>query len=277
METITSWLVNKSEDFQFVLYFGLLFLIIVVEQFLHFRKIEKGRRWKANYTLTILAIISMLAIPFTFISAAKLAEEKSWGLFTTVELNRITLGFITLILRGFISFFTHLLAHKVPLFWRVHRVHHLDTAMDVSTTVRVHPFEFIINSIIGLPFIMLFGFPVWGLMLYELFDIVITLFSHSNTSLPKSLEKIVRYFIVTPDLHRIHHSSHQPETDSNYSAVFPIWDVIFGTFRTKTQVPQVHMELGLEEVRDIRTKKPAWLLLSPFISFHKMKKNEKDL
>jgi len=269
MENMISWLINESEDFQFVLYFGLLFIIIVTEQFIHYRTVEKRKRWKANFMLTIIAIISMMAIPFTFISAAKLSEESAWGLFNLVELNWLILGILTLILRGFISFFTHYLAHKIPLFWRLHRVHHLDTEMDVSTTVRFHPFEFIINSIVGLPIVFLFGFPVWGLMLYELLDIVVTLVSHSNTSLPKRLENLVRYFIVTPDLHRIHHSSYQPETDSNFSAVFPIWDIIFGTFKTKTRAPQSSMELGLEEVRDERVTKTLWLLVSPFKSLTK--------
>ena len=273
METIISWLENESESFQFVLYFGLLFSILVVEQVHYFRRIEKGRRWKTNFSLTGIAIVSMLAIPFTFISTAKFAENNNWGLLNRVEINWIALGMLTLVLRGFISFFTHFLSHKIPIFWRVHRVHHLDTAMDVSTTVRFHPFEFIINSIIGLPIVVLFGFPVWGLMLYELLDIVITLFSHSNTSLPKKLERILRYVIVTPDLHRTHHSAHQPETDSNYSAVFPIWDIIFNTFRTKTKMSQLQRDLGLKEVRDIRTTKTLWLLISPFISFNKMKNN----
>lgn len=271
MESITSWLVNESEDFQFVCYFGLLFLIIITEQFVAFRKFEKKSRWKANYTLTGLAIVSMLAIPFTFISAANVSAKNDWGLLNNVELHWMTLGIITLLMRGFISFLTHYLSHKVPLFWRVHRVHHLDTEMDVSTTVRFHPFEFIINSIVGLPIVIICGLPVWGLMLYELFDIVVTLVSHSNTSFPKKLEKIVRYLVVTPDLHRIHHSSYQPETDSNYSAVFPIWDIVFGTYKTKTKTPQSSMELGLKEVRDQRTNETIWLLLSPFKSFDKTK------
>ena len=271
MENIEDWLVNDSEDFQFLLYFGFLFLIIIIEQLLHYRKVEKRKRWKANFMLTIIAIISMMAIPITFITAAKYAQNEHLGLLNLIDLNWIILGVLTLLLRGFISFFTHFLAHKIPLFWRIHRVHHLDTEMDVSTTVRFHPLEFILNSVVGLPLIILFGLPVWGLMLYELFDIVITLFSHSNTSLPKRLEKIVRYFIVTPDLHRIHHSSYQPETDSNYSAVFPIWDIIFGTFRTTSKNPQTNMELGLEEVRDERANKAIWLLLSPFKVLRKPK------
>ncbi|MCK8479781.1 sterol desaturase family protein [Psychroserpens algicola] len=264
MERFNEWLVNDSEDFQFILFFGFLFLFIAIEYFLFFRKLKREKRWKTNFGLTVLAILSMMLIPFTFISAAKLSEINGWGLFNLIDIEWFWLAISTLILRGFISFFTHYLAHKIPLFWRIHRVHHLDTEMDVSTTVRFHPFEFIINSLVGIPIVFLFGFPVWGLMLYELFDIVITLFSHSNTYLPKRINKILQYFIVTPNLHRVHHSSYQPETDSNFSAVFPVWDILFGTFKTKTREPQSKMELGLEEVRDQRTTDMFWILKSPF-------------
>lgn len=271
MDNMITWLLNDSEDFQFILFFGILFIMIITEHFIAFRKIKKTQRKKTNYILTLLAIISMMAIPFTFISAAEVSKTINWGLFNVIEINWILLGVLTLLFRGFISFFTHYLAHKIPLFWKIHRVHHLDTEMDVSTTVRFHPFEFIINSIIGIPIVFALGFPAWGLMLYELFDIIITLFSHSNISLPKKTDRILRIFIVTPNLHRIHHSSYQPETDSNYSAVFPIWDIIFGTFKTTSKISPSEMKLGLEEVRDNRTSSVIWLLKSPFKVFKKLK------
>jgi sterol desaturase/sphingolipid hydroxylase (fatty acid hydroxylase superfamily) len=264
METFINWLLNSSEDFQFYLFFGFLFLLMAVEQFAHFRHQTRKKRWVTNFTITFIAIIVMMVIPVSFISAAQFAHNKHWGLFNFIKLNWIITGLLTLFLRGFISFFTHYLMHKIPVFWRTHRVHHLDTELDVSTTVRFHPFEFIINSVIGVPIILLFAFPVWALMLYELFDAVITVISHSNISFPKKIERIVRYIIVTPDLHRVHHSSYQPETDTNFSAVFPIWDIIFGTYKTKTREPQDKMQLGLEEVRDTRTNNIGWLLVSPF-------------
>jgi sterol desaturase/sphingolipid hydroxylase (fatty acid hydroxylase superfamily) len=142
----------------------------------------------------------------------------------------------------------------------------MDTEMDVSTTIRFHPFEFVINSVVGIPIIVLFGFPVWSLMLYELLDVSITLFSHSNISLPEGIDKWLRFIIVTPDLHRVHHSSYQPETDSNFSAVFPLWDILFGTYRIKPATEQNSMQLGLTEVRDDRISHIGWLLSSPFKS-----------
>ena len=155
--------------------------------------------------------------------------------------------------------------HKVSWFWRLHRVHHLDTELDVSTTVRFHPLEFAVALLIGIPLVLVFGLTLWILLLYELLDAVVTLFSHANIRLPMAVDRVLRFIIVTPDLHRIHHSSWQPETDSNFSAVFPIWDIVFGTFRTQTRAPQETMELGLEEIRDERANRMMWLLASPLL------------
>jgi sterol desaturase/sphingolipid hydroxylase (fatty acid hydroxylase superfamily) len=269
MNEFQTWLITSSEDFQFILYFGLLFLLMVIEQFAHFRSIERKGRWLTNFALTIIAIITMFSIPVTFISSAGYAEHEQWGLLNMIHSHWAIVLLLALLVRSFISFFTHYLAHRVPFIWRIHRVHHLDTALDVTTNVRFHPFEFLVNSIIGVPIILLAGLPVWTLMLYELLDVAITLISHANISLPHKAERLLRYIVVTPDLHRVHHSSHQPETDSNFGAVFPLWDIIFKTFRTKTVVSPDEMEIGLKEIRDERTTNLWWLLLSPFKNFKK--------
>ena len=159
----------------------------------------------------------------------------------------------------------------------MHRVHHLDKEIDVSTTVRFHPLEFVISTLIGLPAILLFGLSPWMLIMYELLDATVTVFSHANIRLSRKLT-FLRYLIVTPDLHRVHHSSFQPETDSNFSAVFPVWDILFGTFRTQTAQPPETMELGLSSVRDERTDRFWWLMVSPalrtaFSSGEKMSAN----
>jgi len=154
------------------------------------------------------------------------------------------------------------LAEAAP---RVHRVHHLDTELDISTTVRFHPAEFIVNLAVGIPIVVAFGLSPWVLLLYEIFDAVITLFSHANVRIPPALDRVLRYVIVTPDLHRVHHSAWQTETDSNFGAVFPVWDIVFGTFRTATREPHETMALGLEEVRDDRASRLGWLLRSPLL------------
>ena len=170
----------------------------------------------------------------------------------------------TLLVRGFISFFTHLLNHKIPFLWRFHRVHHLDTELDVSSTVRFHPVEFVLSTFIGLPVVVAFGLSSWVLIFNELLDVAVTLFSHSNLRVPTFINRPLRYVIVTPDLHRVHHSAWQPETDSNFGAVFPIWDLIFGTFRPTPRDGHELMRLGLDDLREPEANRFLVLLLSPF-------------
>lgn len=267
---IDAWIRNNANDLQFVLFFTLFTVFALVEVFEPGRPgpIHRKQRWLANLLLTFLNAAVLGLLPVTFFGVSVWTQERGFGLLNQTPLPPVVLIVGTLLSRGFISFFTHYLSHRVPLFWRLHRVHHLDTEMDVSTTVRFHPLEFVVNLLIGVPIVVLLGLTPWVLLLYELLDTVITLFSHANIRLPQSINRWLRYVIVTPDLHRVHHSSYQPETDSNFGAVFPIWDIIFRTFRTDTRTPQEAMQLGLEEVRDERTNRFWWLLISPLVKFN---------
>lgn len=258
------WLTENAETAQIGLFFGLFVLLMIAEMAAPRRSGSLGRRhrWPVNLILTATNIGVLSFLPVTFLAFALWAQAAGVGLFNLIDLPVAVAIIMSLLGRGFISFFTHYLAHKVPLLWRIHRVHHLDTELDISTTVRFHPFEFVVNLVIGLPIVVALGLSPWVLLLYEVLDAAVTLFSHANVHLPKRLDRWLRYVIVTPDLHRVHHSSWQPETDSNFSAVFPIWDIAFGTFRTKTRHPHESMELGLK-VRDGRERKVGWLLRSP--------------
>jgi sterol desaturase/sphingolipid hydroxylase (fatty acid hydroxylase superfamily) len=196
----------------------------------------------------------------SFISAGLWAQSHGWGLLNQLRLPVAFVVAATLSVRGFISFFTHYLMHMVPVLWRVHRVHHLDTELDVSTTVRFHPLEFFLQTVPGVLIVVAFGLAPSVLMFYELLDVAVTLWTHSNVRLPAALDRIVRYIIVTPDLHRVHHSAWKPETNSNFGAVFPLWDVIFGTFRAVPRDGHEQMRLGLDEVRGRDAHRPLWLL-----------------
>jgi sterol desaturase/sphingolipid hydroxylase (fatty acid hydroxylase superfamily) len=266
-----NWLLLNAESMQVSLFFIVFGILAIVEIYLPFRGngTQKSKRWLTNLGLTMLNILLLSALPVTFFTIGLQAMENGFGLLNTGSLPLWLAITMTLLLRGFISFFTHFLMHKIPIFWRVHRVHHLDTEMDVSTTVRFHPFEFIIGLVVGVPLVAVFGFSPYVLLLYEVLDAIITLFSHANIRVPRYLECWLRYLIVTPDLHRVHHSTYHVETDSNYGAVFPIWDIIFRTFRTKTQEETKEMKLGLNEVRDRRTTSIVWLIISPFYRFRK--------
>ena len=258
-----------GEDLQVYLFFGCLGALLIAERIVPKRKPEASQvnRWRTNAAITALVILSLPLLPASFITAAFWAQKNGVGLLNQAgdELPQVILVTLTLLIRGFVSFGTHFLNHKLPLLWRFHRVHHLDTELDVSSTVRFHPVEMLFGLMIGLPMVLVFGLSPWVFIFYELLDVSVTLFSHANIRLAPALNRYLRYVIVTPDLHKVHHSSYQPETDSNFSAVFPIWDIVFGTFRTETREPLETMTLGLDEIREPQANRFWWLLASPFL------------
>jgi sterol desaturase/sphingolipid hydroxylase (fatty acid hydroxylase superfamily) len=262
---IDAWVNANAERAQMLL-FLVLFVLFALAEAVEPRRpgpMRRRARWGANLALTALNVAVLPLLPVSFLGVALWAGEHRFGLLNQLTLSTGWLVVATLLGRGFISFATHYLMHKVALLWRFHRVHHLDTELDVSTTVRFHPAELFLGLVPGVPLVALLGLTPWVLLLYEVLDAGVNVLSHANVALPRRLERVLRYVIVTPDLHRVHHSSWQTETDSNFGAVFPVWDLVFGTFRATTRQPQESMELGLEEVRDERASRLGWLLVSP--------------
>ncbi len=260
----SDWILANGGTLQVILFFSLLFLLMGAEHLAPRRpgSMERALRWPVNFFLTLVNLAAMGLLPISFIGAALWADLHGVGLLHLVPLPQFVLVAVTLLVRGFISFATHYLNHAVPLFWRVHRVHHLDTELDVSSTVRFHPLEFAVGLLPGVPIVVAFGMTPWVLMAYELLDVVVTLWTHSNVRLPVSVDWVLRYVIVTPDLHRVHHSAWRPETNSNFGAVFPIWDLVFGTFRATPRDGHEQMRLCLDEVRGKDAQRPLWLLRS---------------
>src|SRR5262245_1149291 len=230
---IPLWILANGDTLQFALFFSLLAILMLAERLLPRRpgSMQRWTRWPTNFFLTAVNIVAMGAVPVSFIGAGVWAQSHGVGVLNAIALPAAVVLAVTLLVRGFISFSTHYMMHMVRWLWRVHRVHHLDTELDVSTTVRFHPLEFVIQSLPGAAIVVAFGLAPWVLMVYELFDVTITLWTHSNVRLPARLDRVLRYVIVTPDLHRVHHSTWNPETNSNFGAVFPVWDLMFGTFR----------------------------------------------
>jgi sterol desaturase/sphingolipid hydroxylase (fatty acid hydroxylase superfamily) len=245
-----------------VVFWGLFVLIASLEALLPRRSSPQRRkeRWGANLGLTALNFAMGLAFPVSLWTAALWAQHHHFGLLRAIDLPLWLMIAIGLPLRAAISFLFHFIQHKSPLLWRFHRVHHLDRELDVTTTIRFHPFEYILLIMVGSPLIILLGLPVEVLALFGIIESPVTLFSHANVRVPRRVERVLRLFIATPDFHRIHHSSWQPETDSNYSGVFPLLDRLFGTYRDAPRTPQEAMELGLAEHRGPRTDSLWWLL-----------------
>ena len=248
-------------------FFGVFLLFALIETAAPRDKkaAERLSRWPTNVALTALNIIVMGAMPVGIVAAADYAQSHGLGLANALALPPTAAFAVGFLGRAFLSWGTHYLNHKVPVLWAIHRVHHVDTRLDVSTTVRFHPLEFVVTSPLTLAGAVALGAPPLALLIYELMDAGVTVFSHANVRLPWWIDRPLSLLIVTPDVHRVHHSSHQPETDSNFGAVLTIWDRLLGTYRRKTPAALEAQETGLSEVQDRRSKNPLWLLVLPFI------------
>lgn len=263
--SIPDWILASAGSLQEIAFAVALLAFLALELAAPHRRAPqlRRRRWPTNFALTALNVAALGFVPVSFIGAASWARAERIGLMNQVELAPAFAAIATLLLRGLLSTGTHLLHHHVPALWRIHRVHHLDTQLDVSSTVRFHPAEMFVGPLVGVPFVIAGGLVPWALALYELLDIAVTLFSHANVRLPRALDRVLRLAIVTPELHRIHHSTRVEETNSNFSAVFPIWDRVLGTYRDAAIADSATMELGLEDARDAHELGVLALLVSP--------------
>jgi sterol desaturase/sphingolipid hydroxylase (fatty acid hydroxylase superfamily) len=258
-------LADYGEPLQYAVYFGLLGGLGALEAVLPRREGPAGRaqRWPSNFGLTALNIVVLGALPVSGLAVALLAQQRGWGLLHRYPLPLVATLAVALLARSFVSYVVHVAMHKLPALWRVHRVHHSDVFLDVSTTVRFHPLEFVIQLGPTALVILGLGLPPWTIMLYELLDTGTNLFIHANVRLPARLDAWFRLLLVTPDMHRVHHSARWPETDSNYGVVVSWWDRLFGTYRAAGPDPG-QTRLGLEECQDRRSSSLGWLLALPF-------------
>ncbi len=255
-----------NEPLTYGLFFGGLVLFGALEAVFALR--EEGalrrRRWPVNFALTALNILVLGALPVTALVAADWAEAGGHGWLNQREHSFAVLLLVGVLARSLASWGIHWAMHNVPVLWRVHRVHHTDTHLDISTTVRFHPIEFLIAAPVVVAVVVGFGLPPEVVILYELFDTAMAVFTHANVKLPKGIERALRAVLVTPNLHRIHHSTRVPETNSNYGATLSIWDRVFGTYRAKDEAALAAQPLGLAETPDARATSFLYLVTLPF-------------
>lgn len=259
-----AFLRDYAEPLQYAAFFAALLALGAAEAIVAERpaELERKRRWPANVGLTIMNIIVLGAIPVSGIALADLEAEKGWGLFHSLSLPPLVMLVVGVLVRSLLGYAIHVAMHQVPLLWRVHRVHHSDLKLDVSTTVRFHPLEFVISVPLVLAAIVLLGISPVALIVYEILDAAMAVVTHANVRLPRGIERALATVLVTPSMHRIHHSAYQPETDSNYGAAFSWWDRLFGTY---TPAGRSEVErLGLDEYRSPGTNSLPWLLALPF-------------
>jgi len=225
----------------------------------------KGERWFTNIFLTVInTVVVRFTIPAMTTGAAAVAAENGWGVFHQVSLPSTVIVFACVVVLDLLIYAQHLVFHRVPLLWRLHRVHHTDLDFDVTTAVRFHPIEIILSLFIKAAAVMALGAPVEAIFLFEILLNATAMFNHGNVRLPRAVDGFIRLLIVTPDMHRVHHSVHAPETNSNYGFNLSIWDRFFSTYRAQPVDGHDAMVIGLNEYRKPADLALPALLVQPF-------------
>jgi sterol desaturase/sphingolipid hydroxylase (fatty acid hydroxylase superfamily) len=231
------------------------------------RDYPRHRRWRVNFGMLVLGSV---AVPLFFsvlaVELARRGEAVGWGLLHQIGLP-YPLRFVAgLVLLDFIIYLQHVLSHQVPLFWRVHRVHHTDGDLDASSALRFHPIEILASMLLKLLVVAGLGAPPAAVLLFEIILNGMALFNHANLNLPLGIDRALRAMLVTPDMHRVHHSTIVRETNSNFGFNLSCWDRLFGTYRPQPQKGHAEMQIGLREFSDAGDHGLGWTLTQPLLS-----------
>jgi sterol desaturase/sphingolipid hydroxylase (fatty acid hydroxylase superfamily) len=229
------------------------------------QEIGRGRRWPSNLGLVLVdTLFVRLVFPTTAVGMALIAEARGWGLLNTTGLPAPLATIAAMILLDLVIYLQHVLFHAVPALWRLHRMHHADLEFDVSTGVRFHPIEILLSMLIKLGVVAALGTPAAGVLVFEILLNATSMFNHGNVRLPARLDRVLRWIVVTPDMHRVHHSVVPRETNSNFGFNLPWWDRLFGTYRAQPEAGHDGMTLGIAQFRDAKELRLDRMLLQPF-------------
>lgn len=248
-------------------FFGVLLILMLVERLLPKRTLEikRSQRWSRNLSIVFIGnIAARILVPFTAASVAIYAEQNGIGLFNFVQLSFALAVVASIVLLDLLIYAQHVASHHMPLFWRIHKIHHIDQEIDVTTALRFHPVEIILSALIKCGAVMLLGIPFLAIVIFEILLNASAMFNHANIRLPQKLDKFLRLFLVTPDMHRVHHSVIARETNSNFGFNLPWWDKIFGTYKAQPEHGHKKMQIGLEEYRDVEKTGLVQMLAIPF-------------
>lgn len=211
----------------------------------------RARRWGINLGITLLnSVLARLTVGAIAVTTAIWAQQQGWGLFNLLELPQPLFWVAGLLLLDLAIWLQHLATHHIPLLWRLHRMHHADLELDVTTGLRFHPIEIGLSLLYKALIVLLFGIDPWVVIVFEVMLNAFALFTHANIRLPARLDRALRALVVTPDMHRAHHSIHPDETNTNFGFFLSIWDRLFNTYTAQPRDGHLQMTLGLTEFRD---------------------------
>ncbi|GMU92445.1 MAG: hypothetical protein AMXMBFR4_15030 [Candidatus Hydrogenedentota bacterium] len=250
-------------------FFGGVFLLMALWELAAPRRPPlpaKGRRWSANLGLVLVDTLAVrLVFPLAAVGMAGLAQEWKWGVLNQWKTPYVLAFLASIIALDFIIYLQHVVFHALPSLWRLHMVHHADLDFDVTTGLRFHPLEILLSMAIKLTAVALIGPPVEAVVAFEVLLNATSMFNHSNVRIPPRIDRALRWLVVTPDMHRVHHSIDVSESNHNFGFNLPWWDRLCGTYQPRPAAGHENMIIGLHRFRDVMEQSLRRLLVMPFV------------
>ncbi len=229
------------------------------------RTVSRALRWPNNIGVVVVnTLVLRLVFPTAAVGLALLAEARGWGLMNGVALPYPLAVVVSVVVLDLAIYLQHVMFHAVPALWRLHRMHHADLDFDVTTGARFHPIEILLSMGIKLALVAALGPPALGVLAFEVLLNATALFNHGNVLIPAPVDRVLRWFVVTPDMHRVHHSIVVGETNSNFGFNLPWWDRLFGTYRAQPAAGHAGMTIGIEQFREAGDLRLDRMLAQPF-------------
>ena len=225
----------------------------------------RGARWPHNLGLLLVDVLVVrLVAPGAVIGVALAAEARGWGLLNLLAVPSWVAFLVGIVLLDVVLYFQHVMFHAVPTLWRLHRVHHADQDFDITTGTRFHPIEIMLSLLVKCAAVAALGAPAVAVLAFEVLLNAAAMFNHANASLPAKADRWLRWFVVTPDMHRVHHSVIYDESSSNFGFSVPWWDRLFGTYRAQPRLGHQSMAIGVDAFRSAEDLRLDQLLIQPF-------------
>ena len=260
--------INANEPTIRLGFFLSIFIAIILWEFAApRRRLSQPRwlRWYSNIGIVVLNTVAVrLLVPLVPVVLAVMAEARGWGILNLVDLPFLLTVVMSVVVLDLVIYFQHVMFHAVPALWRLHRMHHADLDFDVTTSARFHPIEIVLSILLKFAVITVIGPPAVAVIIFEVLLNGTSMFNHGNIRLPLALDRILRWFVVTPDMHRVHHSNIPAETNSNFGFSLPYWDRLFGTYRDQPQLGHEGMTIGLDTFREAGDLHLHKMLIQPF-------------
>ncbi len=264
---MTDWIMSNEPVIRLGFFAGIFGLMAIWEVIAARRELitGKGRRWVGNLSLVALdTLIVRLLFPTAALGMASMVQDLEWGVLNVLSVPYWTAVLISIVMLDLAIYLQHVMFHALPALWRLHMVHHADLDLDVTSGSRFHPIEIVLSMFIKLGVIAVLGPPLLGVLIFEVVLNGLAMFNHANARIPLPLDRVLRWIIVTPDMHRVHHSVERAEHNTNFGFNLSCWDRVLGTYKDQPARGHEGMTIGLKSFRERTWQSLPRLLAMPF-------------